>query len=1208
MSGRERQPRGRQSMQLREFRWRKGYARYVRYFLWVAEFAGIGVLVHSQPLLAQQTTVATHVTTEASRVAEELLARRITIALTHASLERALDSISSVAKVFFEYQSPMIEAYTTSVTLNVTDVPLGVVLDRVLDGTALRVVSGGRGNLTIVATPATAADSEPQLGIVTGRVVDSATGRALDGATVRVVGTKTSAVTADSGRFTLHDVQAGDHVLTIRLFGYRVAERSVMVVGGERVVLRVSLKLVPTVLSGMVTTASGMQRKVEVGSDITTLNADSIVKTAPVSSVTDLLETRVPGLIVQRTSGVPGAPKRLRLRGASSITGNNDPIVVVDGVQVYSNQSNPRNDNLAPVSSGAVTSSFGGGDVVAAKQAYSAPSPLDQIDVNSIETIEVLKGPSATAIYGSDAANGVIVVTTKHGRAGPTLWDMTLGQGVNWLPGNWPVHTYRFGSSVFNNTGLFGSAGLCYWNDLSCSVDSAVAFQALNNPQFSVFGHGSDQTASFTVSGGVPTVTYSLSGSAQGDVGNLKLPPIEQQRYVTAYSKPSPAWMRRPDNYTTYGGTGQLALQPSPLVHLTLSSSLFRSHQQQGSLQAAISQLEGKYIPSTYADTAIYVPLIANDAERTTDDQLTLRNALTASWTPVPWLPLQASGGIETIQRTDETLVPYGINVHGIGVTAFGSHDTSGFYGLGQGTSQNITLNASTSIPMRLIATGLGINVNRQSTRDLKASTDQLSPGVDQPTAFLNSQDITSTFTQFSTAISTYGWFLEPRLAIASRFFVNPGFRLDGGSGSGKNGGIRGSGLSGFPKINLSWIAVDQDHPRGILTLLRPRLAFGYAGTPPGPAQKLRLLNSFGPDLVQFLSTVQLNDSTTAPIVQISTLGNTQLQPERKSELEGGMDVDLWSGRFSLTYTHFSNTLHNAIISVPVAPSVSAGSGQVFSIYKNIGVIRNTGTEMTVNTQVLGSRALSWNIHATLTNDDNRVVRLNPGFAPDKVLGIVPGFPLFSAWSRPIVAFADANQNGLIDPTEIRYGDDSVYVGQQTPKYKLDFATGVTLLDGHLSINAGFDYQNGMTQFPQLTGLNSAFLNSFDPRTTPLATQAAVIAAACKFGLNEGSGFLSYECRDPTMGSDIGMFQTISALRFNDLSVNYTLPTTVTRRFRVPHMAVVLQGSNLGLHTNYRGKDPNVNAFSTVSGGDQTRDLGQIPQPRTWWLKLFMGN
>ena len=233
-------------------------------------------------------------------------------------------------------------------------------------------------------------------------------------------------MTSDCGRFTLKAVPLGKQVLSARLFGYHPIDRTVTVVDSIRSMVNIVMVPVPTVLSGVVTTATGLQRKIEVGNDITSINVDSIRQVAPITSVTDLLETRVPGLTVLHSSGVPGDPSRLRLRGVGSPTLNNDPIVVIDGIRVYASQSDTRNNNLAPALTG------GSGAV----HGYAAPSPLDQIDPSSIETIEVFKGPSASALYGSDAANGVIIITTKSGRAGPVHWSSNLGQGVNWLPGH----------------------------------------------------------------------------------------------------------------------------------------------------------------------------------------------------------------------------------------------------------------------------------------------------------------------------------------------------------------------------------------------------------------------------------------------------------------------------------------------------------------------------------------------------------------------------------------------------------------------------------------------------------------------------------------------------------------------------------------------------------------------------------------------------
>ena len=1078
------------------------------------------------------------------------------------------------------------------VSVHIVDARITDAFATALRGTGLEAILAPDGESVVIRGEANATHSTmpAAVGTIVGHVADSASGSGLAGAQVRVAGLKgVSVVTSDSGNFTLRDIPAGDQVLMVRLFGYRPVDRTVTVVDSQRTIVRIVMASVPTVLSGVVTTATGLQRKVEVGNDITTLNVDSIRQVAPITTVTDLLETRVPGLTVLHSSGDPGNPSRIRIRGASSVTGNSDPIVLVDGVRVYANQSDARNQNLARSNNLQINTTLNVG-----VNNYAAPSPLDQIDPNSIETIEVFKGPSASALYGSDAANGVIVITTKHGRAGPTHWNLDLGEGVNWLPGSWPVNYYRFGLGLLNQQ---TQSPLCVWNDLTCISDSLVAYQALNDPRYTVFTHGRDQTANLTVSGGTSTVQYSLSGSGAGDVGNLKLPGIERQRYEKFYG-PVPGYLLRPDNYTTWGVNGQLTTQPTSTARVTLTSSLFKSDQQQGSLQQAISQLEGEYIDPTQLSNT---PLIQNDVERATAASLASTDALTLSWHQIPWLPVDATGGINTIQRTDQTYIPFGVNscteggVAALGQPAGGcTGDTTGSYGLGRGTSQDNTLTVGTTIPVKLMTLGVGGNLTQETTADVTAYTNQLAPGVSVPTSF-PTENGASTFNQSTSAASTYGWYVEPRLNFASRFFIAPGFRLDGGSASGAN-----AGLTAFPKIDLSYVAVDQSHPRGVLTLLRPRLAFGYAGTQPGPTEKLRLFN------VDTNAVVSLDGSTFVPLVAISTLGNTQLRPERSRELEGGLDAELWHGRLSMTYTQYNKTRIDAIVPIRVATSVNALGGGIggYDYFKNIGVIRNTGTELTFSAQLVESRAFSWTAGGNFSNDKNVVVRLNPG-QPTIVNGttrIEAGYPLWGTWALPIVSFADVNHDGIIEPNEIAYGDSAVFVGQADPKYQANFNTGITLFSGRLSINAAFAYQDGLTQTNDGAVNSGAFALLPNAPGTSLATQAAMVAAgSCTLGANG--------C---TAVTDIGLIQTVNTFRFNDLSINYTLPKTLAQWFRVPRMVLALQGENLGLHTNYRGKDPNVTAFSTNgingSNGDLTVDAGQLPQPRVWWLKLTVGN
>lgn len=1161
-------------------------------------------------LWAQQPSVALGTSDGSSRAANVVLSRPVTLALNGVPLKLALDSVARVANVVVQYQVSDIQAYKALVVLHATRLSLGEVIERILNGTKLRAVVDQQGALAILPSIGDETDSLPDVGVVTGRVVDSATGRGLSGATLKVAGTKLSTVSADSGRFLLRSVPAGNQLLTVRLFGYRPAERSVTVGGSASTSVKVVMVAAPNVLSGVVTTATGVQRKMEVGSDITILNVDSVRQVAPISSVTDLLATRVPGLTVVHSSGAPGDPARLRLRGAASVQLNNDPIVIVDGIRVYAQQSDARNQNLAP-SNG----NIGG----MTRGAYNAPSPLDQIDPSSIATIEVLKGPSASAIYGSDAASGVIVITTKRGQSGPAHWDVALSSGVNWIPGQWPTNYYRFG---YNER----SAGpFCTWYDVGCAVDSVVAFQALNDARYSVLTQGNEQQASAAVSGGVPTLTYNVSGATQSTLGNLKLPGSEVQRYDSLYG-PIPRSLVRPDRYNTWGVTGSLVARPRQTVMVTLQSSLFNSTQQSSALGSAITQLSGEYV----SPTILTGPLLEREYERAKDDQLTANNAMSLQWQARSWLPINATAGVSTVQRNDESYVPFGVYDGGFDNNGVCDDcaDTTGSYGLGRGVSRVTTMATGTEIPtfQRRLTLALGGNVYTTSTADVQVYTNQLAPGVTTPTLFpARCSDGTVTCNsptnQSTGSQSTYGWYVEPRLNMASRFFVAPGFRLDGGSGGAKSSGL--GGLSGFPKMDLSYVAVDRQDDRplwGFLSLLRPRLAFGYAGTQPAPADKLRLYNigslytiatpgnqgrltSSGTGCS---SLVTLDGVTQTPAVCINALGNTVLRPERSSELEGGFDATLWQNRLSITYSQYNKTRHDAIIPIPVAQSVFSNGYGVFSIQKNIGVVRNTGTEVTLTAIPVQSRVFAWTVGANFSKNDNVVVRLNKGQLPIIMNGgtsdpianpiqtrVQAGYPLFGEFVRPILAYADVNQDGVIEANEIRYGDSSVYVGQPDPNYQVNFTNDLVLFGGRLGIHAAFAYENGLTQYNQgACGSNSFNLLPNQPNTT-FATQAAVVAAGC--GLAGAQ-------------SVIGLVQVVNTFRFQSLSVNYTVPQAVSGIVRIPHMSVALQGENLGLHTNYRGKDPDVNAFSTVSAGDQTMDSGQIPEPRRWLLRITLGN
>jgi hypothetical protein len=419
-----------------------------------------------------------------------------------------------------------------------------------------------------------------------------------------------------------------------------------------------------------------------------------------------------------------------------------------------------------------------------------------------------------------------------------------------------------------------------------------------------------------------------------------------------------------------------------------------------------------------------------------------------------------------------------------------------------------------------------------------------------------------------------------------SRFFVNPGFRFDGGSASGNR-----RQLNLFPKVDVSYVAVNRADQAGLfgLSVLRPRVAFGIAGVQPDPGQQFRLLE---PNQV-----IPTGSATPVSVATIATLGNTELKPERSRELEYGFDAQFGKDqRLSVSLTGYNKIRYNAIMSVPVAPSVAApdasnpvASGQDYSYSVNVGTVRNTGSEASLSARLVDARLLGWSMDANLTRNRNRVIRLSKD-APSITLyqglyvnRIVPGYPLDGIWAKPILSYADVNGDGFVDQTEIRLGDSLVYLGAPAPSYEMTLGTTVSLFNGSVQVNTTVDYQNGMTQ--NFVSRSGVALASNDPNVT-LAQQAGFMADAANL-------------------SAYGTSQTVSILRWNTLSVSYLVPRDVAHVLRVPSLSLTLQGSNLGLHTNYLGKDPNVNAFAT---GNLTADTGQLPQPRTWNLRVSIGN
>ncbi|MGH7717780.1 MAG: TonB-dependent receptor plug domain-containing protein, partial [Gemmatimonadaceae bacterium] len=347
--------------------------------------------------------------------------REISLDLRRVRLDAALQEIALRAGLPLMY-SPEILPKNRTVSLSAEKIEVEHALREVLRTSGLDVIALSSGQVVVVRKDG--GDPTPRLvGTVTGRVTDRTTGQPVVAAQVAVAGTRLSRLTDETGQYVLPGVLAGEREVRVMRLGYEAQTRAVTVVDGGSVALDFSLAPLASRLAEVVTTVTGDQRRAEVGHVIGTIDADSLVREAPVTNLTDVINARVPGVQVIQYGGLTGFSPRVRVRGINSVSLGNDPLLVVDGVRVEN--------------STAGTTAFG-----------QSSGRLNDLNPEEIESIELVKGPSAATLYGTDAANGVIVVTTKRGRPGPARWNLYVEQGLIDQPADFPDNYFSWGRNA----------------------------------------------------------------------------------------------------------------------------------------------------------------------------------------------------------------------------------------------------------------------------------------------------------------------------------------------------------------------------------------------------------------------------------------------------------------------------------------------------------------------------------------------------------------------------------------------------------------------------------------------------------------------------------------------------------------------------------------------------------------------------------------
>jgi TonB-linked SusC/RagA family outer membrane protein len=1024
------------------------------------------------------------------------------------------------------------------------------------------------GALSLALLLGSTAAAQAQQASVTGRVTETGSGTPISDAQVFIVGTNLGGLTNQDGRFVLRNVPVGAQQVRVIRIGYTEAKRPVTVAAGQATTVDIALAKSVISLQEVVTTATGDTRRVEIGNAISNINASKVVESTPISNVSDLLNSRAPGVSV--VSGTQtGVGSRIRVRGNNSLSLNNDPIYVIDGVRMTSNQA----------------SGFSTGG--------NRPSRVGDLNPEEIENIEIVKGPSAATLYGTDAANGVIVITTKKGRSGAPQWAIHTEGGIikdlNNYTQNYTIAGHSPGQTAYRECALpLISAG-------TCIKDSLRVYSPINDPDATPLGTGNRKAIGAQVSGGTETVRYFLSGDRQNEIGVLSLPEFERRRFDSTGAVLHD-WTDRPNALTRNSFRANLNAAITPKFDVAVNTGFVNSDAR-FSLESNATAGLGSHlfggpgyktngtVSTTGSVPAPAAPLNGYRAwtpgftwqERTGQVVNRFIIAANSQYRPTSWLQVRANVGTDLTDRADQDLLLRGEGPPLTSVYRQGFADAArtDIRSLSSDLGATATFNPRTWLNSK---TTLGAQYVNYQFQQVEALSTNLTPGTQTA-----SGGSIPTAAEATTLQKTLGVFVEEAIALRDRLFLTGALRTDQNSAFGTS-----FQRVIYPKASVSWLVSEEDFfPKmDWMNSLRLRAAYGASGVQPGSNDALRSFDSSSPSI----------RATDQPGAVYSTVGNIDLRPERTTEIEAGFETKFFNNRGSVDFTYYNKRTKDALISAIVAPSLGAAG----SVRKNLGAVSNSGYELLVNGQLIDRQAVAFDVTLSGSINDNKLISL--GDTPPQIGTVtraVEGFPLFGLWERPIDGWQDKNNDGILtynaDPTlnEVFVGDSAIFRGYSSPRYVLTMTPGLDLANHRFRLQALFDYRGGNKYYNNTERIRCVSRQNCNGLMNPNASleeQAMVVAT-----------------RDHPSKTLDGFFQPGSFVKLREISATFTAPETFVARLRgARSLSFTASARNVHTWTDYRGVDPETD-FTASETSNTPQDFQTVGPPSFFMFRLNVG-
>lgn len=1002
---------------------------------------------------------------------------------------------------------------------------------------------------------------------VTGTVTDASTDTPLPGATVSLQGTSRGTATSQDGTYELE--APSDGTLVFSFVGY--ASQEVPIEG--RSTIDVSLAPAEQELDELVVVGFGQQEEQDVTGSISQVSSEDIESTE-VSSFEEVLQGRTPGVQITNSSGKLGQGIRVRIRGNSSVTGDNQPLFVVDGTPL-NNQN--LSDNGAPT------------------------NPLAQLNVNDIESIEVLKDASATAIYGARASNGVVLITTKQGASGGSQFSFSLKRGwkgptnkVDMMNASQYVDYYlraarnsnplfpTFDTEAFIRNSFDALAAGTDWtqaigDDANPVVDTDWTDEPFaNNPtsfEASLSARGGDETTTFYISGlysqndgilfrneydkisGRANVTHSFSD--RFEVGTrLNLNRVINQRVPNdnAFATPIQLIAQAPISPTHFPQTeGVPTNDEGLLTEYTPSDELFNQTLYFNNLLYKDNVRHTVTTFRTLGNAFAEYDLLSNLSLRTEFGlDLRTRNA-DRYWNSKVFQNVGTDEGIGR-QKWDR-IVNYNVDAFLTYNNTFqDAHNLSGTGGIQlQSSTTNTALVEVQSFP-------------NDSFQQIDSGSDIVDAGGSE------------------TTFRFFAYFGRLNYDFDDRYFLKVSGRYEGSSRFGEE-----NRYGFFPAVSAGWALTEEDFfPSGdILSRLKLRTSYGITGNA---------------GIGNFPSRGLWGASTYAGRSGITPTQtpNPALQWEQTQEATVGLDYELFGSRISGSIDYYRKTTDDLLLDLNV-PATTGFLDQT----RNVGEVKNTGVEFLVETQnVTGD--FSWSSNFNISFNDNEVTDLR-----GQVL--TGGFVNQAREGEPLGVFYALEYAG-VDPEN---GDALYYVNEKNDNGEIvdpDATTNDPNAANRVVIGSPQpDFTGGFGNTLSYKGVQLRFLFSFDYGSEIFDGGGEFKTANARFRDNQHISQLDAweepgdqtDVPQPRLFVNNGAAESSrylydgSYLRLKNVNLSYDLPTRLVQNVSITNARIFVTGQNLLTFTDYRWWDPEANADAFSGNIGFGNEFYTAPQARS---------